>query len=99
VTQDAKPSQTSQSQPPSPSPTTQESFFKMVHKRLAHLESNSTLSLQYIEDQSRILRDAFSKVERSQLSKTDRFLDTLNSTVLAELNKYVCDESEWRTIY
>jgi len=41
---------------PSPSnPTTQESFFKSVHKRLQLLESNSTLSLQYIEEQSRIL--------------------------------------------
>ena len=71
-----------------PNPTTQESFFKSVHKRLQQLEANSTLSLQYIEEQSRILRDAFSKVEKRQLAKTSGFLETLNSTVLTELRDF-----------
>ena len=75
-------------QPPSSNPTIQESFFKSVQKRLQMLESNSTLSLQYIEEQSRILRDAFSKVEQRQLSKTIRFLDYLNGTVLNELRDF-----------
>ena len=75
-------------QPPLPNPTTQESFFKSVHKRLQLLESNSTLSLQYIEEQSRILRDAFSKVEKRQLAKTSTFLETLNTTVLTELREF-----------
>ena len=74
--------------PPLSNPTTQESFFKSVHKRLQLLESNSTLSLQYIEDQSRILRDAFSAVEKRQLAKTSTFLETLNSTVLNELRDF-----------
>ena len=74
--------------PSSPNPTTQESFFKSAHKRLQLLESNSTLSLQYIEDQSRILRDAFSAVEKRQLTKTSAFLETLNSTVLSELRDF-----------
>lgn len=74
--------------PPSPTPTTQESFFKSVHKRLQLLESNSTLSLQYIEEQSRFLREAFAKVERRQLSKTTTFLETLNTTVLSELRDF-----------
>jgi len=74
---------------PSPSnPTTQESFFKSVHKRLQLLESNSTLSLQYIEEQSRILRDAFAKVEKRQLAKTSTFLYTLNTTVLDEMRDF-----------
>ncbi|MCJ1339381.1 hypothetical protein MMC09_004670 [Bachmanniomyces sp. S44760] len=76
------------SQPPLPNPTTQESFFKSIHKRLQFLESNSTLSLQYIEEQSRILRDAFTKVEKRQLSKTTTFLETLNTTVLSELREF-----------
>ena len=80
--------QASSTQPPLPNPTTQESFFKSVHKRLQLLESNSTLSLQYIEEQSRILRDAFSKVERRQLAKTSTFLETLNTTVLTELREF-----------
>ncbi|KAF2750092.1 hypothetical protein M011DRAFT_464893 [Sporormia fimetaria CBS 119925] len=74
---------------PSPStPTTQESFYKSIHKRLQQLEANSTLSLLYIEEQSRILRDAFVKVEKRQLQKTEKFLDTLNRTVMQELKSY-----------
>ncbi|KAK8221168.1 UNC-like C-terminal-domain-containing protein [Phyllosticta capitalensis] len=75
-------------QPQNAAPTTQESFFKSIHKRLQMLESNSTLSLQYIEDQSRILRDAFAKVEKRQLGKTEKFLDHLNITVMAELKEF-----------
>ncbi|KAL8776923.1 MAG: hypothetical protein Q9213_008081 [Squamulea squamosa] len=78
----------SSTQPSTPNPTTQESFFKSVHKRLQLLESNSTLSLQYIEDQSRILRDAFAKVEKRQLAKTTTFLETLNTTVLNEIREF-----------
>ncbi|MCJ1275619.1 hypothetical protein MMC21_003422 [Puttea exsequens] len=80
--------QASSAQPLNPNPTTQESFFKSVHKRLQLLESNSTLSLQYIEEQSRILRDAFAKVEKRQLAKTNTFLETLNTTVLTELRDF-----------
>ncbi|KAL8734859.1 MAG: hypothetical protein Q9166_001211 [cf. Caloplaca sp. 2 TL-2023] len=79
---------TSSTQPSAPNPTTQESFFKSVHKRLQLLEANSTLSLQYIEEQSRILRDAFAKVEKRQLAKTTTFLETLNSTVLNEVREF-----------
>lgn len=75
-------------QPSAPVPSTQESFFKSIHKRLLYLEANSTLSLQYIEEQSRILRDAFIKVEKRQLAKTEKFLDHLNSTVMHELKSY-----------
>ncbi|KAI4213728.1 MAG: hypothetical protein LQ351_003694 [Letrouitia transgressa] len=84
----ASKSQSSPTHPPAPNPTTQESFFKSVHKRLQLLESNSTLSLQYIEEQSRILRDAFTKVEKRQLTKTATFLDSLNKTVLTELREF-----------
>lgn len=78
----------SATQPPASNPTTQESFFKSVHKRLQLLEANSTLSLQYIEEQSRILRDAFSKVEKRQLAKTSTFFETLNATVLTEMREF-----------
>ena len=79
---------TSTSSATSALPTIQESFFKAVSRRLQLLETNSTLSLKYIEEQSRILREAFSKVERKQLQKTTTFLDTLNGTVLAELRVF-----------
>lgn len=84
----SQPRGSSQTQPNPASPTTQESFFKSIHKRLLYLEANSTLSLQYIEEQSRILRDAFMKVEKKQLQKTEKFLDHLNSTVMQELKSY-----------
>ncbi|TVY44333.1 Uncharacterized protein LOCC1_G002271 [Lachnellula occidentalis] len=69
-------------------PTIQESFFKAASRRLQLLETNSTLSLKYIEEQSKILREAFSKVEKKQLQKSTSFLDTLNSTVFAELRGF-----------
>lgn len=52
------------------------------------LEANSTLSLQYIEEQSRILRDAFTTVEKRQMSKTETFLRHLNDTVMGELKGF-----------
>ncbi|KAL2370613.1 Sad1/UNC domain-containing protein [Blastomyces gilchristii SLH14081] len=82
----SKPSTTVQQH--QPNPTTQESFFKSVNKRLHMLETNSSLSLQYIEEQSRILRDAFSKVEKRQLAKTTTFLENLNTSVLQELREF-----------
>ncbi|KEF60602.1 uncharacterized protein A1O9_02163 [Exophiala aquamarina CBS 119918] len=80
--------QPSQTQAAPAAPTMQESFFKSVQKRLQMLESNSSLSLQYIEEQSRALRDAFQKVEQRQLAKTTSFLDYLNNTVLNELREF-----------
>ncbi|KAK5459531.1 hypothetical protein LTS15_003659 [Exophiala xenobiotica] len=78
----------SPTQAPAAAPTMQESFFKSVQKRLQMLESNSSLSLQYIEEQSRALRDAFQKVEQRQLAKTTSFLEYLNMTVLNELRDF-----------
>lgn len=71
--------------PASSQPATQESFFKTLSKRLSLLEANATLSLQYIESQSSLLRDAFTAVEKRQIQKTTSFLASLNETVLKEL--------------
>lgn len=79
---------TTTSSAPSSLPTIQESFFNAVSRRLQLLEANSTLSLKYIEEQSRILREAFTKVEKKQLQKTDAFLESLNSTVLEQLRGF-----------
>lgn len=87
ATEPSKMSTTTTQQPPA-NPTTQESFFKSVNKRLHMLESNSSLSLLYIEEQSRILRDAFDKMEKRQLTKTTNFLGNLNATVLDELREF-----------
>ncbi|KAI9807316.1 MAG: hypothetical protein M1833_000059 [Piccolia ochrophora] len=88
TTQDAPKPSPSSTQPAPANPTTQESFFKSIHKRLQLLEANATLSLQYIEEQSQILRDAFTKVEKRQLGKTTTFLENLNATLLTELKGF-----------
>ncbi|KAF3342732.1 Endoplasmic reticulum mannosyl-oligosaccharide 1,2-alpha-mannosidase [Verticillium dahliae VDG2] len=75
---------TSASVPPA-SPTVQESFHKAVSKRLQLLESNVTLSLEYLEEQSRFLQQSQRASERRQLAKVDLLLDSLNHTVLSEL--------------
>ncbi|KAF2969260.1 hypothetical protein GQX73_g4364 [Xylaria multiplex] len=77
---------TTASSPP-PAPTVQDSFFKALTKRLQILESNTTLSLQYIESQSKFLQEALAKLERRQIAKVDLFLDKLNNTVLGELRE------------
>ena len=88
ITSSVKNKTTSTASSASALPTIQESFFKAVSRRLQLLETNSTLSLKYIEEQSKILREAFTKVEKKQLQKTTTFLDTLNSTVLDELRGF-----------
>ncbi|KAH7037816.1 UNC-like C-terminal-domain-containing protein [Microdochium trichocladiopsis] len=72
---------------PAASPTVQDSFFKAMTKRLQVLESNTTLSMQYIESQSRFLQEALAKLEKRQVAKVDQFLNTLNNTVLNELRE------------
>ncbi|KAH6604094.1 sad1 unc domain-containing [Trichoderma cornu-damae] len=66
-------------------PTVQGSFFNSITKRLQQVESNLTLSLKYVEDQSRIMQDALQRTEQKQVSKLTRFLGDLNHTVLAEM--------------
>ncbi|POR38448.1 Uncharacterized protein SLP1 [Tolypocladium paradoxum] len=67
------------------SPTVQEGFFNAITKRLQQVESNLTLSLKYVEDQSRHVHEALQRGEQKQHSKVTVFLNDLNQTVLAEL--------------
>ncbi|KAB8349578.1 hypothetical protein FH972_023602 [Carpinus fangiana] len=53
---------------------------------------------KYIESQSLILREAFSKVEKRNVATTSRFLEVLNSTVLAELSRVKTEyEQIWQS--
>ncbi|CCX12042.1 Similar to Uncharacterized protein SLP1; acc. no. Q12232 [Pyronema omphalodes CBS 100304] len=74
--------------PPIAVPTTQESFFKSVHKRLTGLESNSTLTLQYIEEQSRLMRDTFTKMEKAHVAKMEKLLESVNASAFSDLAAY-----------
>lgn len=71
--------------PTSASPTAQEGVFNAMAKRLQSVESSLSLSLKYIEEQSKHLQGAFQQAERQQSTKVSSFLELLNSTVIAEL--------------
>lgn len=67
------------------SPTMQEGFFNSITKRLQQVELNLTLSMKYVEDQSKHLQEALQAGEQKQQAKIVLFLDQLNRTVLADL--------------
>jgi len=71
------------------SPTTQESVYKTITKRLSLLEANASLSLRYIEEQSHLLRDVFNKMERRQSTKIDSVLSDLNATWVTQIHYFV----------
>lgn len=65
--------------------TTQESIYKNIMKRLSLLESNATLSLLYIEEQSKLLSTAFSNLERRQTGILNSLVDSFNATMVAQM--------------
>ncbi|ODV64300.1 Slp1p ASCRUDRAFT_19229, partial [Ascoidea rubescens DSM 1968] len=66
--------------------STQESIYKNIMKRLILLESNATLSLLYIEEQSKLLSNAFNKLEKKQTIKFNKLISKFNSTILNQIN-------------
>ena len=92
------PTKPSTQHPPTAVPTTQESFFKSVHKRLTVLESNSTLSLQYIEEQSRLMRDTFAKMSANHNTQMAALATVINESFAADLARYRAQhESLWES--
>lgn len=65
--------------------TTQESIYKNIIKRLSLLESNASLSLLYIEEQSKLLSTAFSNLEKRQSKKFEKLITNFNSTLVNQL--------------
>ncbi|KAK9379411.1 UNC-like C-terminal-domain-containing protein [Kockiozyma suomiensis] len=84
---------------PTPNPIPQESVFKTIMKRLTLLEANATLSLQYIEEQSRMFRDAFTKIEKKQNSKLIDMLDGLNFSVSSQMHLFKQNYAEQKEQY
>ena len=70
------------------SPTMQEGFFNAITKRIQYLESNLTLSVKYVEDQSKHVQEALHLGEQKQQTRVSHFLEDLNRTVLAELHSF-----------
>ncbi|KAI5951477.1 hypothetical protein KGF54_004551 [Candida jiufengensis] len=65
--------------------TTQESIYKNIVKRLSLLEANATLSLLYIEEQSKLLSNAFASLERRQSINFNNLVSSMNTTLISQL--------------
>ncbi|KAG4306433.1 hypothetical protein PORY_000421 [Pneumocystis oryctolagi] len=64
----------------------QKNIYKSISKRLSFLEINTTLYLQYIEQQSKLLKNIFIGMEKKHEDKMDFVIQTLNSTLLSRLD-------------
>lgn len=67
--------------------TTQESIFQNIVKRLSRLESNASLSLLYVEEQSKILSDAFTNLEKRHLTRVSAALAKLSNSVAQQMGQ------------
>ncbi|KAH8170798.1 Sad1/UNC domain-containing protein [Sarocladium implicatum] len=67
------------------SPTVQEGFFNSITKRLVQVETNLTLSMKYVEGQSRHVQEAMQRMEHKQTQRITLALEMLNQTVLGEM--------------
>ncbi|KAG7664066.1 uncharacterized protein J8A68_002390 [[Candida] subhashii] len=85
------------------SSTTQESIYKNIMKRLSLLESNATLSLLYIEEQSKLLSLAFSNLEKKQKSNFNTLINSVNITLINQLlsfrDSYNTLHEQYRKLY
>lgn len=83
--------------------TTQESVYRTIMNRLSLLESNATLSLLYIEEQSKLLSTAFTNLERRQSMNFESLIDSVNSTLINQLinfkDSYLLMHSEYAKLY
>ncbi|AGO10840.1 AaceriAFR673Cp [[Ashbya] aceris (nom. inval.)] len=64
---------------------TEESIFKNIMKRLTTLETNATLSILYIEEQSRLLSKSFYSLEKNHAKKFDSLVAIFNETMMHNL--------------
>ncbi|KAI8081521.1 UNC-like C-terminal-domain-containing protein [Halteromyces radiatus] len=61
-------------------PSTQESIYKIIMKRLNALEANATLSQRYMDEQNNMLNDVFTEMEKRHQDQLIYVLDRLNET-------------------
>lgn len=64
---------------------TEESIFKNIMKRLSGLETNSTMSILYIEEQSKLLSKSFDKLEDSYSQQFEALVKAFNETMTSNL--------------
>ncbi|EDO19102.1 hypothetical protein Kpol_2000p70 [Vanderwaltozyma polyspora DSM 70294] len=68
------------------SSSTEESIFKNIMKRLSILENNATLTVLYIEEQSKLLYKSFEKLEKNHATKFSDLIGIFNATVVSNLD-------------
>lgn len=78
-------------------PKTQDSIYQTIMKRLSLLESNATLSLRYVEEQSQNLRDLLLRIEKKQNSRIDLFFNEFNNSVFSQLQLFRNQHSQFLT--
>ncbi|KAL6942740.1 hypothetical protein ACO0RG_001701 [Hanseniaspora osmophila] len=59
----------------------EESIFKNIMKRLSLLESNATLSIMYLEEQSKMLSQSFGRLETKYAQIMEDVVSSINSTM------------------
>lgn len=66
----------------------QESIYKNIMNRLSMLELNSTLSMLYFAEQSKVLGESFLKLERKQKKKFNLLVMALNDTYQLQMEEF-----------
>ncbi|CAL9731623.1 uncharacterized protein Slp1p [Monosporozyma unispora] len=64
----------------------EDSIFKSIIRRLNFLENNSTMTILYVEEQSKLLSKSFSKLEDIYLNRFDDLVNTFNVTVMNNID-------------
>lgn len=72
----------------SPTAGTQESIYKNIMKRLSSLEANATLSVLYIEEQSKMISEAFTSLEKKHSTNLENIIKTFNDTITNEIYNF-----------
>ncbi|WFD03920.1 hypothetical protein MOBT1_002617 [Malassezia obtusa] len=70
-----------------------ESIFRTITKRLAALETNTSLSMQYLQLSSQVLRDKLTELEHAQHTRLAHLFASLNASYTQQLHTHT---SEWR---
>lgn len=64
----------------------EESIFKNIMKRLSQLETNSSLTVSYIEEQSKLLSKSFEQLEMAHEAKFSHLVTIFNETMMSNLD-------------
>lgn len=63
-----------------------DSIFKSIIRRLNFLENNSTMTILYVEEQSKLLSKSFSQLEDIYLNRFEDLVSTFNITVMNNID-------------